>query len=230
TINLNPFKSEDGQQLGLQSNFRNQLFYNRGKQFYTMAYSYFDSELKNTLSFGSISQKGSGHQFNFTHKVQSQWLLNFQANLETNRTISENFSSKNYHLEQLLINPKLSYLLDNNKRFDLFYQFEKKDNIIQNGEVLEQHKLGISAVLNQNQKAAITAEFNYFSNNFKGNANSPVAYQMMQGLQDGTNFTWSIIAQKKLTKFLDLNLNYFGRKTETSKTIQTGTVQLKAYF
>ena len=230
TINLNPFKSEDGQQLGLQSNFRNQLFYNRGKQFYTMAYSYFDSELKNVLSFGSISQKGSGHQFNFTHKVQSQWLLNFQVNLETNRTISENFSSKNYHLEQLLINPKLSYLLDNNKRFDLFYQFEKKDNIIQNGEVLEQHKLGISAVLNQNHKAAITAEFNYFSNNFKGNANSPVAYQMMQGLQDGTNFTWSIIAQKKLTKFLDLNLNYFGRKTETSKTIHTGTVQLKAYF
>ena len=140
------------------------------------------------------------------------------------------FSSKNYHLEQLLINPKLSYLLDDNKRFDLFYQFEKKDNIIQNREVLEQHKLGISAVLNQNQKAAITAEFNYFSNNFKGNTNSPVAYQMMQGLQDGTNFTWSLIAQKKLTKFLDLNLNYFGRKTETSKTIHTGTVQLKAYF
>ena len=32
------------------------------------------------------------------------------------------------------------------------------------------------------------------------------------------------------TVFLDLNLNYFGRKTETSKTIHTGTVQLKAYF
>ena len=50
------------------------------------------------------------------------------------------------------------------------------------------------------------AKLEYFSNNFKGNANSPVAYQMMQGLQDGTNFTWSLIAQKKLTKFLDLNL------------------------
>ena len=229
-INLNPFKSESGQQLGLQSNFRNQLFFNRGKQHFTMSYSYFDSELKNVLSFGAITQKGSGHQFNFTHKIQDQWLLNFQTNIESNRATSENFTSRNYDLEQWLVSPKVSYLLDDNKRFDLFYQFHKKNNLILGQEILEQHKLGVSAVLTQNQKAAISAELNYFSNNFRGNANNPVAYQMMEGLQPGTNFTWSLIAQKRLTKYLDLNLNYFGRKTETSQTIHTGTVQLKAYF
>jgi len=53
---------------------------------------------------------------------------------------------------------------------------------------------------------------------------------MMEGLQPGKNVTWSLLAQKRLTKFLDLNLNYFGRKTETNKVIHTGTVQLKAYF
>jgi hypothetical protein len=57
-----------------------------------------------------------------------------------------------------------------------------------------------------------------------------VGYQMMEGLQPGKNYTWSLLAQKKITKYLDLNLTYFGRKTETSKTIHTGTVQLKAYF
>ena len=121
-INLNPFKSESGQQLGLQSNFRNQLFFNRGKQHFTMSYSYFDSELKNVLSFGAITQKGSGHQFNFTHKIQDQWLLNFQTNIESNKATSENFTSRNYDLEQWLVSPKVSYLLDDNKRFDLFYQ------------------------------------------------------------------------------------------------------------
>jgi len=53
---------------------------------------------------------------------------------------------------------------------------------------------------------------------------------MMEGLQPGKNFTWNILAQKKITKFLDLNFSYFGRKTETSKTVHTGNVQLKAYF
>jgi hypothetical protein len=229
-INLNPFQSGSENQLALQSNFRNQLFFNRGRQHYTVSYSFSGSELKNVLSFGSIAQKSYAHQLNFTHKIQQQWLLNFQFNVDNNKSESENYSSKNFELDQILINPKISYLLDDNKRFDVFYQFKQKENLINDNEYLKQHKLGFSAVMNQNTSSSISAEFNYFSNAFEGNANTPVAYQMMEGLQPGTNFTWSLIAQKKLTKFLDLNLNYFGRKTETSRTIHTGTVQLKAYF
>ena len=229
-INLNPFQSDSENQLALQSNFRNQLFFNRGKQHYTVSYSFSGSELKNVLSFGSIAQKSYAHQLNFTHKIQQQWLLNFQFYFDNNKSESENYSSKNFELDQILINPKISYLLDDNKRFDVFYQFQQKENLINDNEYLKQHKLGVSAVMNQNTSSSVSAEFNYFSNIFEGNANTPVAYQMMEGLQPGTNFTWSLIAQKKLTKFLDLNLNYFGRKTETSRTIHTGTVQLKAYF
>ena len=157
-------------------------------------------------------------------------MLSFQSNLDKNESESENFSSKNYQLSESLLNPKLSYLLDDNKRFDVYYQYQIKDNSIGDLEQLTQQKYGVSFTLTQSQKAAITGEFNYFSNQFSGNSNTPVAYQMMEGLQPGTNFTWSLIAQKKLTKFLDLNLNYFGRKSETSRTIHTGTVQLKAYF
>jgi hypothetical protein len=229
-INLNPFQSNSENQLAMQSNFRNQLFFNRGKQHYTVSYSFSGSEMKNVLSFGSIAQKSYAHQLNFTHKIQQQWLLNFQFNFDNNKSESENYSSKNFELDQILMNPKISYLLDDNKRFDVFYQFQQQDNLINDKEYLKQHKLGVSAVMNQNTSSSISAEFNYFSNAFKGNANTPIAYQMMEGLQPGTNFTWSLIAQKKLTKFLDLNLNYFGRKTENSRTIHTGTVQLKAYF
>ena len=107
-----------------------------------------------------------------------------------------------FSAQKYLFQPKVSYLLDDNKRFDLFYQYQNKDNSIQGKELLVQQKWGVSAVFNQKQNAAITAEFNYFSNDFNGNSSSPVAYQMMEGLQPGTNFTWSIVAQKKLTKYL----------------------------
>ena len=120
--------------------------------------------------------------------------------------------SKNYQLNETLLNPKLSYLLDDNKRFDVYYQYQNKDNSIGDLEQLIQQKYGMSFTLTQNQKAAITGEFNYFSNDFLGSANTPVAYQMMEGLQPGTNFTWSLIAQKKLTKFLDLNSKLFWKK------------------
>tara|TARA_B100000768_G_scaffold66829_1_gene64254 strand:- start:192 stop:3626 length:3435 start_codon:yes stop_codon:yes gene_type:complete len=230
TIHLNPFHSKVEDQLGLQSNFRNQLFLNRGKQHYTISYSYLDSKARNVLSFGYIELESVSHQLNFTHKIKNQWLLNLQSSLDRNKSESENFSSKNHQLNETLLSPKVSYLLDDNKRFDIFYQFQKKNNSIGNLEELAQEKYGFSFALTNNQKAAITVEFNYFSNKFSGNSNTPVAYQMMEGLQPGTNFTWSLIAQKKLTKYLDLNLNYFGRKSESSRTIHAGTVQLKAYF
>ena len=230
SIRLNPFHSKVEDQLGLQSNFRNQLFLNRGKQCYTVSYSYLDSKARNVLSFGYIELESASHQLNITHKIKNQWLLNLQSNLDKISSESESFSSKNYQLSQSLLSPKISYLLDDNKRFDVFYQHQKKDNSIGDFEQLIQEKYGFSFALTQNQKAAITGEFNYFSNKFSGNPNTAVAYQMMEGLQPGTNFTWSLVAQKKITKYLDLNLNYFGRKSETSRTIHTGTIQIKAYF
>ena len=77
---------------------------------------------------------------------------------------------------------------------------------------------------------SLQAEFNFFINDYIGNQNSPVAYQMLEGLQPGNNFTWSLLWQQKLTAYLDLNINYLARKSETSKTIHTGTVQLRAHF
>ena len=126
SIRLNPFHSTSEDQLALQSNFRNQLFYNRGKQHYTVSYSYSESNARNVLSFGYVEQETFSHQLNFSHIIQEQWLLNLQTNLDKNKSASENFSSKNYQLNETLLNPKLSYLLDDNKRFDVYYQHQKK--------------------------------------------------------------------------------------------------------
>lgn len=230
SFNLNPFESDAENQLGLQLNFRNVLFFNRGKQRYTTSYTYLSNKSRNTLSIGFIQNGLRSHQFNFNHKIAESWLLTLQSDFETNESLSENFTSKNYNFDETRFNPKLSYLFNDNSRFDIFYQYANKENTIGGLETLKQQKYGTSFTLSSNLKNTIIGEFNYFSNNYNGNANTPVSYQMLEGLQPGKNFTWSLLAQKKLTTFLDLNLSYFGRKTQTSKTIHTGTVQLKAYF
>lgn len=230
SFNLNPFENNINNQLGLQLNFRNILFFNRGKQHYTTSYTYLSNKSRNILSIGFIANSLKSHQFNFNHKIEESWLLSLQSSFNKNESISENFTSKNYNFNEILLNPKLSYLFNDNSRFDIFYQYSKKENTIGALENLRQQKYGVSFAISKKDKNAINGEFNYFSNNFTGNANTPVSYQMLEGLQPGKNFTWSLLAQKKLTDFLDLNLNYFGRKSETSKTIHTGTIQLKAYF
>jgi len=229
-FNINPFESDAKNQLGLQLNFRNVLFFNRGKQRYTTSYTYLSNKSRNILTIGFIENNLKSHQLSFNHKFATNWLINIKSGFDTNESISENFSNKNFNIDEVRFNPKLSYLLNDNTRFDVFYQYTKKDNTIGNLEILKQQKYGASFTFANTQKASVRGEFNVFSNTFEGNPNTPVGYQMMEGLQPGKNFTWSLLAQKKLTKFLDLNLTYFGRKTETSKTIHTGTIQLKAYF
>ncbi len=76
----------------------------------------------------------------------------------------------------------------------------------------------------------MNGEFSLYDNKFVGDALLPVAFQMLEGLQPGKKLTWRLLLQKNLTQFLDININYQGRKTETSKTIHTGNVQLRAYF
>ena len=83
---------------------------------------------------------------------------------------------------------------------------------------------------NSTQKLALQSSIDVFVNNFKGNSNSPVAFQMLKGLQPGTNFTWHFSLQKQISNYLDFNLGYFGRKSANSKVIHTGTVQLRANF
>ena len=230
SFNLNPFKDDEERRLGLQSNFRNVLFFNRGKQRYTTSYTFLTNNTRNLLTIGSLEATSKSHQILFNHKFATNWLANLLTSFNNNESKSENYTSKNFNIDETQLNPKISYLLNDNTRFDIFYQYTNKENTITDLETLKQQKYGASFAFSSKQQMAISGEFNYFSNEFKGNANSPVAYQMLEGLQPGKNFTWTFLAQKKLTKYLDLNLSYFGRNTETSKTIHTGNIQLKAYF
>lgn len=229
-FNINPFENNKENQLGLQLNFRNVLFFNRGKQKYTTSYTYLNNQSRNELTVGFIANSLKSHQINFNHKFTKSWLINMLTGFEKNESESENFVSKNFKINEERFNPKLSYLLNDNVRFDVFYQYTNKANTIGELETLNQQKYGLSFAITKSIKSAISGEFNLFSNTFKGNSNSPVGYQMLEGLQAGQNLTWSLIAQQKITKYLDLNLTYFGRKTETSKTINTGNIQLRAYF
>uniref|UniRef100_UPI0040478EB5 hypothetical protein n=1 Tax=Polaribacter sp. TaxID=1920175 RepID=UPI0040478EB5 len=95
---------------------------------------------------------------------------------------------------------------------------------------MQQQKFGLEYFYLGENSNQISTNITLFLNDFTGNANSPVAYQMLEGLQAGKNYTWNVLFNKKLNSFLNLQLNYLGRKSENSKTIHTGNVQLRAVF
>jgi outer membrane receptor protein involved in Fe transport len=206
------------------------MCFNRGKQHYTTSYTFLNNSSDNLLSIGLQRNDLQSHQLNFSHKIRDVWLLNVKGATHKNKNFSENFPNRNYRLASYEANPKLSFLHSLQTRIDLFYNLKTKENKLGNQEHLRQHTLGFSFAYSNAEKISVNGEFNYISNIFKGASYSPVAYQMLEGLRPGTNFTWQLLFQKRITQYLDANLLYFGRKSEMSKTVHTGSVQLRAYF
>ncbi|KGO79937.1 hypothetical protein Q763_12090 [Flavobacterium beibuense F44-8] len=229
-FDLNPFDNSEDGLLGLNSSFRNSLFYNRGKQHHSVTYTYLKNRARTLLNAGSQESKNSSHQLQYAHLIQKLWLLGFSAQTLQSDTYSENYSSRNYKIGGFALLPKVSYIFSKNASWDLFYEYRSKENKIGEMESLYQQRVGTSFTYASDRQFSINGEFSFYGNDFTGNELSPAAYQMLEGLQAGKNITWRLLLQKNLTQFLDVNVNYQGRKSETSKAIHTGNVQLRAYF
>ena len=229
-LELNPFHSSEENILGLNSSLRNSFYYNRGKQKHSVTYSYLVNKGKNLLSIGSQNARNNSHQLQYTHLYQKSWLFNFFTKTIKTDLVSEDFEEKNYDLRGYQIAPKISYLFSKNTSLDFFYELQNKENQIGNFETLVQNRLGTSFSFAGEKKVTVNGEFSFYENKFTGNEFSSVGFQMLEGLQAGQNLVWKLLLQKNITQFLDVNLNYQGRKSESGSTVHTGNVQLRAYF
>ncbi len=229
-FDLNPFSTSQQNLLGLSTSFRNSFFYNRGKQKHSVTYTYIKNQARNLLSSGSQENTNSSHQIQYDYLLQKFWLFALSGKSIKSNALVENFESRNYIIHSYQLAPKISYLFSQNASWDVFYELYNKVNQIGQEENLKQTRLGTSFTYASENKLTMNGEFSFYANNFTGDPNSPVAFQMLEGLQPGENMTWRILVQKNLTQYLDININYQGRKSETSQTIHNGNIQLRAYF
>jgi len=230
SFNLNPFNISKDQQISVNFSIKNSLYFNRGQKKFSTTYTFAKAENKQQYSIGSQDTDTNYQQIDFQHKIGKFWLIDLQGKLSENKLETENFNNRNYEINVVALQPKISYVLNNDNRFSAFYHMKNKENILAEFEKLKQQKIGVEYFYTGKSTSQFNANFTTFFNDFSGNPNSPVGYQMLEGLQEGTNYTWTFLWSKKLNSFLNVNLNYKGRKSLNSKTIHTGTINLKAIF
>ena len=230
SFNLNPFNISKDKQISINFTIKNSLYFNRGLQKFSTTYTFAKAENKQQYSIGSQDTDTNYQQIDFQHKIGKFWLVDLQGKLSENKLETENFNNRNYEIDVIAFQPKISYVLNNDNRFAAFYHMKNKENTLAEFEKLKQQKIGIEYFYTGKSTSQFNANFTTFFNDFSGNPNSPVGYQMLEGLQEGTNYTWTFLWNKKLNSFLNVNLNYKGRKSLNSKTIHTGTINLKAVF
>jgi hypothetical protein len=229
-FDLKPFGNTGENVLGLNSSFRNSLFFNRGKQHHSSTYTFIDNQNTYLLSVGSQNAKNSSHQLQYNHLYQKRWLFGMFTQIVKSRLASQNYTEKNYTIKSYELAPKISYLFSKSTSWDWFFEFKNKENQTGNFETLLQNRFGTSFSYASQKDLTFNGEISFYQNKFTGDELSSVGFQMLEGLQKGQNLTWRFVLQKNLTQFLDVNLNYQGRKSEFNQAIHTGNVQLRAYF
>lgn len=228
-LNFTLFEST-AEEVGLSLSIRNSLFFNRGKQRYSLTYNFLDSETKSVIVTGLQSSTSRSHEILFAHKIKESWLITGNFLNSTNTTFVENSSSQNYTIAASEFQPKISYLFGEKHSVFLEYVYADKENTQTEAESLLQQKLGFGLRFSGGEKGTVTTSFDWLENDFEGDEFSSVGYRLLEGLHSGTNFVWNVFTQKKLTKFLELNIDYSGRKSENIKAVHTGSVQLRAFF
>ena len=164
---------------------------------------------------------------------------NISENLALETTLSQGTQSafadytsgRNYALNSKEIKPQLIYQQGSKVRFNLIAGLtQKQNNPIYGTETSLARSADLAWKVNQTEQSSITGNLKYIYFDFNGNIQSAVAYEMLEGLRAGANWTWSLNFQKTLGKNLQLNLHYNGRAANGQRVIHTGGLELRAYF
>lgn len=230
----NPFVGSvnDSSLVTLNLGFLNTIYFNRTSTKWSVDYTYQDNQDRSLLTNGVESRRY------FTRTLKLRW--NISRVITVNSTLangiksnqSQYFSNQNFYLTHYEAEPKLIIQPNVKFRFTLLYNYKEKYNSDDyGGQELQANKVGGEIRYNIATKGSFLVNVNFIENKYSNDANNEtLTYEMLEGLQQGSNTTWEVVFQQNLSKHMQLSLNYNGRKSNNAKIIHIGGVQVRAFF
>jgi hypothetical protein len=229
---LNPFAAVEDDTLivTLNNSFRNTVFFNRSSSIFGLEYTYLRTDNRNLLSFGVERRSKAENSFGLRYRFLKPLLFNTNFTVGGTSNSSQNFTTRNFNIDEVSNTYSITY--QPHSRFTTMASFSWSDQsaVADENNQLSNLNYGLNLNYNLAESVSATGELNYIVNTFEGNVNTPAAFEMLEGLRPGENGTWSLNIQKTIRKNIQLSLNYTGRISEDSFPVNTGSVQIKAFF
>ncbi|MCB9202023.1 MAG: hypothetical protein H6604_03105 [Flavobacteriales bacterium] len=228
SIELNPFREEDV--LFRNSSFLSHFEFNQITiHKWSLSLKSMIQQNSRFLFLGLETQKLNSKEASVNYKVKQNHIFTTSYSDVKNSSESENYSNRRYNVNNKIFQFTYNYKISDSFQTSFYYKNQDKRNTIGN-ESLKWNELNAELRWNdsKNKNTNILLSTSYIKNEFTGNSYSLVANQMLEGLRSGNSFLWTASIQRNLTSYLQLNLNYQGRKTENNSVIHIGNVQLQA--
>jgi hypothetical protein len=221
--------------LSLQQVIRSTFFYNRSNPLYGVEAGILVNNSKVFLNQGF--EKRYQREWNALGRLNMNSVFSIKlAGLQgLKSTFSDFLASKNFEIHNWKVAPELAYQPRNTIRLAILGSANFKQNLYNTGnnEKVNLYEVGAEMKLNKLSLRNITTTIKYIRIQALLNGtleSSPIGYEMLEALMPGNNYTWNVSWQQKLLNGLQFTLSYEGRKSETSKMIHIGRVQLSALF
>jgi hypothetical protein len=105
-----------------------------------------------------------------------------------------------------------------------------EDTSVTRGQQAVIHDIGIELKTNFILKGQLGVKFNYINISYNDLDNTALAFEMLEGLKTGSNFTWGATFQRTIGNNLQLSINYDGRKSDNANFIHIASMQIRAFF
>lgn len=217
--------------LTLSTSFLNALSFNRFSSNWGIDLSNVQSTGKALLTYGYESRKLNDWIAKLRINLSPSIMFDVSNRKGVSALYTPSFGNRNYELDILATEPRLSWIKGTVFRVQTSYKLETKKNLKQfGGERSVSNAVNVETKYNVLQSSSIAGKFTYNQISYKYPTNSTVSYIILDGLMPGSNFLWTLDFTRRLFSNVELNLQYEGRKPGDSKTIHVGRAAVRALF
>ncbi len=230
---VNPFKLDplDSALTAFNSSVRNTFYYDRSSRIWSVDHTYQNDRTKSLLQNGYESRTREGNTLRLRVNATRHWTLEIESERGRSTSNSDLIEGRNFKVDQESIRPRLTWQPGTRLRAVVTYKLTRKLNDIDlGGEQAELQDLGAELRFNAAGKGTIQLNGNLVGIAFDGTENSVIGNEMLGGLRAGTNITWSLGIQRRLSDHLQVDLTYNGRSSEGVPTVHVGGAQVRAFF
>ncbi|MBK8700810.1 MAG: hypothetical protein IPN29_15205 [Saprospiraceae bacterium] len=206
------------------------FFFNRGNPAYDVSYTLRSQGNKNNQINGFESRENREDEVRTRVNVWRNTDFILLSILGNKSFYNKLYADRNFDIQfnrlllELNIRPSTSWRLISR------YGRIKSEQSINNLESALKNEFSFVANFRRSSLSSIDVSLSYVDVNYTGKQGSLIEYDLLEGLKDGKNYLWSLNLTRRVSKMIDLNVGYEGRKTGSNAVIHVGRIQAKASF
>lgn len=236
-VQFNPFKAplSDTSLITLNSTLVNTFSFNRYSQRWGIDVNNSRNGTKALLTYGYESRKLNDWSIRGRYNLTKMIVFDVTLRSGVNELISSSikFDNRNFRIRQGSLEPRVSFTGGTSFRAVLGYRYGDRENSIGNQERSLSHALNAELKYNALQDLSLQGKITFNNISFTSleaipNTNSTAAYILLDGLLPGKNYLWNFDISKRLSRNLEMNIQYEGRKPGTARVVHIGRAAIRA--